>query len=297
MEEYNFTIEEEATKQYELLLPSEREQLPKVLLRRQKFKRLISQSVLLGSSTFSNCMLITGKPGTGKTTMVTEYLDQLKGNGDIADYHRYSGHITQSSLFNILKDSAEMIDGKVQVLVLDDVDCLFDSGCIELMKAAFDTKNNKQRDNRKVFYLTHGTKQSFRYDGYAIIITNHPLDQPTDSQNALIDRVHLMRADLDRDDFRIFNINLMEQFMNQNPDSLSRQQLDGLKSFFDMYIRAWFENDIFQEANVYFSIRLLKKFIDLVTIFGPKDWLDYSVPFKKLHSTYVKLMHKAEYES
>lgn len=296
-EDYGFTLSEEDKPTYNLLTPEEREQLPKVLLRRQKFKRLISQSVLLGNSTFSNCMLITGKPGTGKTTMVTEYLDNLKNRGDIADYHRYSGHITQSSLFQILKENAELIDGKSQVLVLDDVDCLFDAGCIELMKAAFDTKNASQRDNRKVFYLTHGTKQSFRYDGYAIIITNHSLDQPTDSQNALIDRVHLMKADLDKDDFRIFNINLMEQFMNQNPDNLTRTQLDGLNSFYKMYIRAWFDNDIFQEAGVYFSIRLLKKFIDLVTIFGPQDWLDYSVPFKKLHSTYRRLLGKSEYDS
>ena len=282
---------------YHLLTQEERQRLPNVLARRARFKKLILQSVAAGSQTFSNCMLITGKPGTGKTTMVTEYLDEMKRTEKIAGYQRYTGHITQSSLFQILKENSESDEGKVKVLVLDDVDCLFDSGCIELMKAAFDTKNERQKDNRKVFYLTRGVTANFTYNGYAIIITNHSLSQPTDAQMALIDRVHLMRADLDRDDFRIFNINLMEKYMNDNPDCLSKSQLSGLESFFRMYIRAWFDNDIFQEAGVYFSIRLLKKFIDLVTTFGPNDWLDYSVPFKQLHETYKRLIGKNEYDS
>lgn len=284
-------------KRYSLLSNEERIKLPNVLSRRIRFKRLISQSVMSSAQTFSNCMLITGRPGTGKTTMVTEYLDALKGEEKIADYSRYTGHITQSSLYKILQECADVDEaGRVHVLVLDDVDCLFDQGCIELMKAAFDTKNNKQKDNRRVFYLTHGVKSSFLYNGYAIIITNHPLDQPTDSQTALLDRVHLMKADLDREDFKIFNISLMERYMNENPDNLTERQLAGLESFYHMYIRAWFDNDIFQEAGVYFSIRLLKKFIDLVTTFG-QDWLDYSVPFKKLHGTYMKLLGKPEYVS
>lgn len=284
-------------RRYSLLTDEERGKLPNVLLRRQRFRKLVSQSVMLGSQTFSNCMLITGKPGTGKTTMVTEYLETLKSEEKIADYARYTGHITQSSLYKILQDCAEVDSlGRVKVLVLDDVDCLFDSGCIELMKAAFDTKNKKQQDNRRVFYLTHGVTSSFVYQGYAIIITNHTLEQPTEAQTALIDRIHVMKADLNREDFRIFNINLMEMYMNENPDDLDEKQLKGLESFFDLYIRQWFENDIFQEAGVYFSIRLLKKFIDLVAMFGPKDWIEYSVPFKKLHGTYLKLLGKAEYD-
>ena len=275
---------------YELLTTEERQLLPQVLLRRTRFKNLVRKSVLLGSDTFSNCMLITGKPGTGKTTMVTEYLEELMREEEIVRYTRVTGHVTQSSLFQLLKDNAEKVDGKTQVLVLDDVDCLFNQGCIELMKAAFDTKNVTQKDNRKVFYLTHGCQNNFTYDGYAIIITNYSLDQPTDSQMALIDRVHLMKADLQKEDFKIFNIFLMEKYMNENPDNLDEFQLKGLENFFRLYIRKWFENDVFQESGIYFSIRLLKKFIDLVTIFGPKDWIEYSVPFARLNGTYQRLI-------
>lgn len=276
-------------RKYSLLTDEEREKLPLVMLRRVKFKKLIYDSVLMGNQTFSNCMLITGKPGTGKTTMVSDYLNELQSQERIANYYRVTGHITQSSLYTLMREYSEPIDGKIQVLVLDDVDCLADQGCIELMKAAYDTRNAGQKDNRRVFYLTRGVKSSFIYQGYTIIITNHSLEQPTDAQNALLDRIHLMKADLKREDFKIFNISLMEDFMNDNPDSLTESQLKGLDNFFKMYIRQWFDNDIFQKAGIYFSIRLLKKFIDLVTIFG-NDWMEYSVPFQKLMNVYQKTL-------
>ena len=40
--------------------------------------------------------VLTGGPGTGKTTLITQSLNSLKDKGVIYDYHRVTGHITKT---------------------------------------------------------------------------------------------------------------------------------------------------------------------------------------------------------
>ena len=277
--------------EYNLLTEEERALLPEVLARRIRFKNLIEKSILQSQDVFSNCFILTGRAGTGKTTLILQFLQQMFEKGLIADYQRVSGHITKSAFYTLLKDNSEIDPiGKITVLMLDDCDCLYDSGCIELMKSAFDTKSNN-KDNRAVYYLTRGRtgRGDFTYRGFTIIITNDPLDNPTDHQAALLDRVHLMRVDLRYEDFKIFNIGLIENYLEKNPDKLTDDIIAKLVDFFNEYMRKWFDNDIFQKAKVHFSIRLVKKFFDLMKIFGD-DWKDYSVVFNKLNSCYEQEM-------
>ena len=55
--------------EYELLTNAERVELPLVMMRRKKFKNIIIKSIKMKDQTFSNGVIITGKPGSGKTTM------------------------------------------------------------------------------------------------------------------------------------------------------------------------------------------------------------------------------------
>lgn len=276
---------------YTLLTDDEMNELPVVLQRRRKFKKLVKDSVTNADRTFSNCICLQGKPGTGKTTLIVEHLTQLVNEGVISKYVRVAGHVTPTSLYNLLRDNSETdYKGRITVVVLDDIDALYDAGALEIMKAAFDTKNDHP-DNRKVFYLARLGKNtgstsdiagSFKYNGYCIIITNNNLlANPTDHQQAVLDRIHVMNADLNKSDFKIFNTYLTQEYLNKNPDYLPEEILDEIADFFKNEVREWFDNNVFEKANILFSIRLLKKFIDLINLFG-SDWKEFSIPYQSL---------------
>lgn len=268
--------------EYKLLTEDERIELPMVMIRRKKFKNIIIKSIKMKDQTFSNGVIITGKPGSGKTTMVMEFLEDLKKQEIIDKYERISGHVTQTSLFQFLRtDSPEL---KV-VHVLDDTDCMYDGGDLEILKAALDTRNPSNPMNRCVNYLSRGNVDGYSYHGFCIMITNDNFEYVNDHQRAVLDRVHLMSIEMDYQDYVIFNTSIIEDYLNQNPDLLSSEVRDQICEFYNSTIRKWFDNKVFQAAGINFSIRLIKKFIDLVIMFG-NEWTSYSVDYKQLNKAY-----------
>lgn len=260
--------------------------LPYVLNRRDKFKNIIIQSIKNNHVSFTNSVIIKGRPGTGKTTLVTEFLDELESAGDISGYVRNSGHITQTSLFSILKESSDNPNkNSTTVHVFDDVDCLHDNGCLEILKSALDTRS-KAKTNRRVSYHTKGVCNSFKYEGFTIIITNESLEDPGVHLQALLDRVHVMEVELEPEDFKIYSLYISEEFINDS--DLDDEVKTKVAEFIDSTIRAWFDNDCFAKCNINFSIRLVMKFIDLMSMFGD-EWTHYSSDYKRLNK-YLKLV-------
>lgn len=269
----------------ELLTLEERLALPAVILRRNKFKGLIKATMVNYRNTLSNCMVLQGRPGTGKTTLVTEYLDQLVQEGIVGRVRRAAGHITPRSMYQLLADTRDTLDGAPSVLVLDDIDGLKDEGVLELMKSAFDTKS-KHYTNRQVYYMTD-SGSGFKYNGMAIIITNDELDPKKINvhQKALMDRVRRVTVDLNEGDAIIYNISLIEDYLNKNEDRLSEKQMTSIVKLFNEEMRPWIEKDVFRRANINFSIRLVKKFVDNQKLFGD-DWKDYDADYAALKAAY-----------
>ena len=59
-----------------------------------------------------------------------------------------------------------------------------------------------------------------------IIITNNDLtNNPTPHQQAVLDRIHVMNADLNKSDFKIFNTYLTQEYLNKNPLELLVQYI------------------------------------------------------------------------
>ena len=74
-----------------LLTDMERAQLPLVISRRSRFKALLKSSLVNYRSLFSNCLMIQGKPGTGKTNLTETFMDEDYGYfcpecGEFVDY-------------------------------------------------------------------------------------------------------------------------------------------------------------------------------------------------------------------
>ena len=277
--------EKRTMKNVSLLTATERAQLPLVISRRARFKSMIKSSVVNYNKLFSNCLMIQGKAGTGKTTLCETFLEQLKEDEIIAGVVRVPGHVTPKSMYHVMKDTATPDkNGKPYVLLLDDVDCLGDEGCLELMKAAFDTKSDT-KTNRKVFYMTEDGGRGFKFNGFGIIICNNDFGNKKLSvhQEALLDRVQQLSIDLQPNDMMIFTTHLLEDYLNDNTDELSDEEIQDVITLFNTDIRRWMEHDAFRKAKVNYSIRLVKKFVDAQKVYG-EDWKDFNITYRKLEA-------------
>ena len=268
----------------ELLTTEERMLLPLVLQRRIAFQKILENSLKNARTTFSNCLMIQGQAGTGKTTTVVNSLCELKEKGVINDYVRIAGHVTPQSLFNLFKDTSRLHSGLPTVLVLDDCDFMMDQGCLELAKAAFDTRA-KGDQNRKVYYQSK-KESGFKYEGYGIIITNNDInpDRMTVHQQALLDRVNLMCIDLKKEDMFIYNAHLIEDYLNENEDGLTEDEIQNVVDLFNTDIRRWNAVEAFARTKINFSVRLVKKFVDCIRLYGKNSWKDLSTIYQRLES-------------
>lgn len=268
----------------ELLEAEERMLLPLVLQRRVAFQKILENSLKNAKTTFSNCLMIQGQAGTGKTTTVINSLCDLKEKGIIHDYVRIAGHVTPQSLFGLFEKTSKLYHGLPTVLVLDDCDFMMDQGCLELAKAAFDTRA-KGDQNRKVYYQSK-KDSGFKYEGYGIIITNNDLnpDRMTVHQQALLDRVNLMCIDLKREDMFIYNAHLIEEYLNKNEDGLSEDEIRNVVDLFKTDIRRWNAAEAFARTRINFSVRLVKKFVDCIRLYGKNSWKDLSTVYQRLES-------------
>ena len=274
---------------YMLLTPQERMQLPQVYIRRNAFQNIIIKSIDNYDKIFSNSLTISGKAGQGKTTLVLQILDELKVKGKIANYVRASGHITPTSLYTLLKDTSTPDKyGRPQVLVLDDTDMVSnpkDLGCIDLLKAALDTKSNSP-ENRQVYYMNYKTGSTgFKYQGFCIIITNNPFDPDRMSPHleALLDRTQLVNSSLREEDMFLYNADLIETYVNENPDDLSSNEIKYIVDLFNNEVRRWNNTNAFRRAKIIFSIRLIQKFIDASRMFG-ESWKQFNAQYQRLNA-------------
>jgi len=271
-----------------LLTADERAKLPMVVARRNRFKNIVKMSILNYDKTTSNCICLIGAPGTGKTYLVTETLENLLEEGQIASYKRVPGHITMQSCYNILEECSTPDNGRPRVALFDDTDALAEENTLELLKAAFDSKSNLP-SNRKVYYYNKvDGRQGITFNGFGIIIANDELatKKLNVHQQAVMDRVQLMSIDLEQDDSFIYNTYLIEKMLNDNEDDYSDKEISDIVKMFNSEVRKWNKRDAFRKSQVNFSTRLIKKFVDLQRMFG-EDWRDYSLFYKKLEAACI----------
>jgi adenylate kinase family enzyme len=275
-----------------LLTEDQRLVLPQVILRRNQFKAILDSFIKNRGETFSNAIIISGKPGTGKTTLVNEFLDQLVEQDLITDYKRTSGHMTKVALFDFLRPEWNEQENHIPTVhVIDDCDCIYNYECVEIMKSAFDTKSNS-KSNRMVYYKSGYNRDQYKYLDFCIIITNDDFqDYVSDEMRALLDRVHLFNIDLEVGDFKIFNTYLVEKYLNDNPDNLSEEVINSIMEFYEEYVEKWFYYNSFSRAGINFSIRLIRKFVDLMILFG-NDWKAYSMDYKRLNKYTYEIERK-----
>lgn len=260
---------------FPLLDNGARVELVEVEAKLADFKKIITQSVMKRDVTFSNSIIITGPPGTGKTHNTRVWLNELMSYGLLENFDTISGKVTPKSLFGFLKHNSP---NKVQIL--DDCDVFHNHESLNLLKAALDTRTDVSIA-RTVSYGTHGGFQSFDYEGFLIIITNEKFDNdPGSHLAAVLDRTHLIGLNLTPRDMYIMNASIIEKSLNESK-VLSPTTKLLIAEFYNDEVQEWMNLDLFNKAKVNFSIRFILKIADLYNMFGA-TWKNYSHEYKKI---------------
>lgn len=266
--------------QFPLLNDYERKELVAVEEKIADFELVIKGCISNKANMFCNGAIISGPPGTGKTHNIMNWAQDLLDIAVIKQYKKYSGKITPLTLFNVLSEN----NGPDNVLVLDDIDCWWNIDALNLLKAAHDTKSEHPRN---VTYGSRGSMNSFEYTGFTIIITNQKLEEwNNDDVKAVVDRMHMMKLNLTREDIIMKNTSIVEEFLNASVD-LSDVIRNDVRAFYVNEVKEFFQyvdkdgKDVFARANVNFSVRWVKKVIDLQMIFGSK-WKNFSIEYQRL---------------
>lgn len=244
------------------------------------FENIVKGCISNKNNMFCNGMIIAGPPGTGKTHNIMNWLAELKDIAIIDNFKKFSGKITPLTMFNVFSEN----NGNRNVTLLDDSDCWWNIDSLNLLKAAHDTKSVNPR---LVTYGSRGSINSFEYTGFTIIITNQKLeDHQGDDIKAVLDRMHYMKINLNREDIILKNTSIVEDFLNES-DELSISTKDTVRNFYINEVKEFFNyvdkdgKDVFGRANVSFSIRWVMKVIDLQTIFGDR-WKLFSIEYQRL---------------
>ena len=115
-------------------------------------------------------LIVSGAPGMGKSVGIQNILDvEASRNG--LEYNKVSGSIVSAfQLYQVLYENSDYNS----VLILDDCDSLlFDSNCVNLLKAALESGNRPRivsYNSESVVNL--GLPKSFEFNGRVIFITN-----------------------------------------------------------------------------------------------------------------------------
>lgn len=269
-------MEEESVK-IQLLTESERLMLSVVNDKLKVFENLVKTSIVNRSKKFTNCIILKGSPGIGKTHNITKWLNDLMETGDILDFNYYSGRVTPMGLFDVL----ELSQNENQVLFLDDCDVVNDQMSLNLLKAAVDTKS-KQKP-RVVTYVKGGFQREFEFKGYLIMTSNEDYSRhDNEHMKAVLDRVNFMELNITPKDIEIKNKSIIEETLNEIED-LDEETLFQFMAFYHKDIQDFLDYGAFQFCGVNFSVRYILKVLDLFLDFK-ESWTENSIEYKRLRA-------------
>jgi hypothetical protein len=262
-----------------LLNDYERIELNDIVKKIDGFKNIIRQTIIKRNSTYIGGIIISGKPGTGKTHNTVQWVNELISEGHLSDLATLSGKLTPNTLFGFMN---QCDPGKVQIL--DDCDVFYNHESLNILKAGLNTRSSDP-GFRDVTWGSRNSIKKFSYTSFMIMITNETFDKVTsDHLKAVLDRVHLFEIPLTSKDMFIFNSYLIEKTIHEDRN-LSDLNRSMIREFYNTEIQDFIEYEVFKDADINFSIRFILKILDLFTLFYD-DWKNYSKDYIKLKTIY-----------
>lgn len=288
----NYKYSKELGVEYPLLDDYQRVRLNDIDEKLDQFEKIVKSSVTNYKSLFSNGLIISGAPGTGKTYSIKKWLNELTNKGLIDGFDEFSGKISPVTLFKVLKDVSKFEGNKV--MLLDDVDVFDKPDSLNILKAALNTQTDSNESSNKGFrtvsYGTKGSVDSFEFNSFLIMITNETFSNLdgniSEHISAVLDRVHLMSVTLTPEDMMIKNLSIVEKFFNDRKD-LNPSIKDKLINLFNTEIKEFIDYNCFINCKINLSVRFFMKLYDLQVLFGD-SWKDFSAEYKRLKLDLMK---------
>jgi hypothetical protein len=153
--------------------------------------------------------IICGPPGIGKTHTVFKKLADA-GMEEGFDYIVVKGNISPLGLFRTLQENAD------KIVVMDDTDsCLFNAGCVNLLKAALDNYSTRTITwSSFVMDKIKDLEDSFEFKGKIIFISNMPQEK---IDSAIRSRSFCLDLQMDTSDILEHLENLADQICEEMP--------------------------------------------------------------------------------
>ena len=264
---------------------------PKALLFNAHFKSLITKAIQKLPVASTNGIIITGRPGIGKTYNITKALNEAKANGYIENYTRATGHITPTKMLEALKYSTVESGKVIKPLFLDDCDFYLNTGNLELLKSALETRDSSDPNNRVVKYNSAFAKSAFKFNGLVIIASNQNFTKNANLSRdkeanmhleALKSRCHIFKLIVTNDVMKVNCIRMVENFLNSPEGSyLTPESLDKIKAFVNEELLEWLDKDLFNISGLGFDMRIVKKIIDCIFMYDD-EWKIFSTDYRTL---------------
>ena len=217
---------------------------------------------------------------------------KAKKEGIIADYSRTTGHITPTRMVSLLKDSSVGSDELIRPVFLDDCDFYLNSGNLELLKSALETRDSLDPNNRIVKYNSAFSRNAFRFNGLVIIASNKNFTQAPKYKDkdinmhleALKSRCHIFRLVVTNEVMKVNCVRMIESFVN-SPDGayLTPDIIDKIKAFVYDELLIWIDKNLFEVSGLGFDMRIIKKIIDCIFTYED-EWKIFSTDYVTLSS-------------
>lgn len=250
-----------------LMNDMERRDLVKVEQKMNDYRYMIQEPLIKrdkGQKLYTNSITVCGTPGTGKTFLTQNALEDLISKGVIDRYVYMKGKCTSYTLWKLLEANNE----ERVVIWFDDTNLYFDMTSLDILKGATETGKDTKRI---VTYGSGGSPDMIVFKGYVISTTNLSFEAGlNEHQKAVRQRTFLTTNELTIDDIFVKSKSLIEKSLNEEIDDLEIRE--SIFNFYTEKVEKWYSSGAFKHSDIDFSVRFIMKVCDALEMYGERGF-------------------------
>jgi predicted ATP-binding protein involved in virulence len=200
-------------------------------------------SIAISENTSTSGVLITGRRGTGKTTVVTDILKRLN-----KEFVNFSGKVTALGLFHFIKNNSN------KIIVMDDCEGLESEIVLSFLKTILGRDKNGQAQT--VSYSFRKEIESFKFSGSIIIITNWLENAQKEHLEAVKDRMYIINYDLTKEEMIDKMEKIAKSFSYRGLDTVTQEAiLKGMIGYCNKYNATYSLRQMIRSFDAYITLK------------------------------------------
>lgn len=280
-----------------LLTQEERLKLYNILNNIKNIKNFLKKCIIENDSRLRNAILFHGPAGNGKTTIVTNTINELIASGDALESNLVTGSITGGGLpielaaHNSISKSAKNPMRNIRcITIFDDTNIFSKKDTFQILKNAFNTRT-KDNNNRFVCYKSKREDVRFNYRGIGIFVCNDNfIDNADPDVQAFLSRCEDIELNMTTEELFIYGKYLLENSIKEDFD-YDYNKFEKFIEFFNNNMQDYYNNGVFNK--VFFSLRTM---LVIKENFDENDnsWLLINNEFKRLANINTEIKNSKE---